>query len=114
MKFTYAEVEEMMDKEMAKPPEEMDTDFIDLCATALCEALDKRAKRNEDISKINSMNLSNAFKSLFAELVQAFSNKEIGKSMALADSLYPSVKSEKGISSEEKDFIKSFLSDICR
>lgn len=69
---------------------------------------------SEDISKVNSMNLSNAFKSLLAELVQAVSNNEIGKSMALADSLYPSVKSEQSISSEEKEFIKSLLSDICR
>lgn len=41
MKFTHAEIEQMMDEEIEKDPAEMDTDFIDLCADVLCKALDE-------------------------------------------------------------------------
>ena len=35
MTFSSKEIEEMLDEELAKPPEEMDTDFVDLCLDAL-------------------------------------------------------------------------------
>ena len=33
--FTEAQIHQMMDDELAKDPEEMDTDFVDLCLDAL-------------------------------------------------------------------------------
>lgn len=45
-KFTYAEIEQMMDEELEKDISEMDTDFIDLCANILCRAIDEN-KENE-------------------------------------------------------------------
>ncbi len=40
MKFTYAEIEKIMDDEIEKDPDDMDTDLIDLCAEVLCKRLD--------------------------------------------------------------------------
>ncbi|MDE5996352.1 MAG: hypothetical protein K2G56_05475, partial [Eubacterium sp.] len=51
MKFTFAEIEQMMDEEMAKDPDEMDTDFVDLCVDVLSKALDDY---NESKSAIQS------------------------------------------------------------
>ena len=45
MKFTYAEIEQMMDEEMSKDPDEMDTDFVDLCIDVLYEALQEHKRK---------------------------------------------------------------------
>ena len=44
--FTYAEIEQMMDEEMAKDPEEMDTEFVDLCVEVLSKAISEEAEKN--------------------------------------------------------------------
>lgn len=49
MKFTYEEIEQMMDEELEKDPAEMDTDFIDLCADTLNKALE--ANKNKELNK---------------------------------------------------------------
>lgn len=46
MKFTYAEIEQIMDNEIDKDPSEMDTELIDFCAKVLCQALEAH-KENE-------------------------------------------------------------------
>ncbi len=38
LSFTYEEIEQMMDEELSKAPEKMDTDFVDLCAKVLNKA----------------------------------------------------------------------------
>lgn len=38
MEFTLAEIQEIVDEELAKNPEEMDTELIDLCANVIGEA----------------------------------------------------------------------------
>lgn len=35
MQFTEAEIQNMIDEELEKPPEEMDTKFIDFCMDVL-------------------------------------------------------------------------------
>lgn len=37
-KFTLREIDEMMDEELSKDPDEMDTEFIDICADILNKA----------------------------------------------------------------------------
>ncbi|MDE6111198.1 MAG: DUF4367 domain-containing protein [Eubacterium sp.] len=54
MKFTYSEIEQMMDEEMAKDPDEMDTDFVDLCADVLCKALDEIEQKETDSNGKNN------------------------------------------------------------
>lgn len=51
MKFTYAEIEQMMDEELQKDPSEMDTDFVDLCAETLCNALSKHTEKESETDK---------------------------------------------------------------
>ena len=46
LKFTYDEIEQMMDEELEKDPAEMDTDFIDLCANVLNQAIEANNKSN--------------------------------------------------------------------
>lgn len=46
--FTYAEIEQMMDEEMAKDPEEMDTEFVDLCVEVLSKAISEKAEKNAE------------------------------------------------------------------
>ena len=54
MKFSYAEIEQMMDEELAKDPDEMDTDFVDLCVDVLYNALQEaKQKEAENNSKNN-------------------------------------------------------------
>ena len=45
-KFTYAEIEQMMDEELEKDPSEMDTDFVDLCADVLIKALSEHKEKD--------------------------------------------------------------------
>lgn len=55
LKFTFEEIEQMMDEELEKDPAEMDTDFIDLCADTLNKALEANKENtsvhNEDGKK---------------------------------------------------------------
>lgn len=51
IKFTYAEIEQMMDEELAKSPDEMDTDFVDLCAETLCKALSASTEKEPETDK---------------------------------------------------------------
>lgn len=44
-KFTLREIEEMMDEELNKDTDEMDTDFIDLCAEVLEKGMEERKVR---------------------------------------------------------------------
>lgn len=53
LKFTYDEIEQMMDEELEKDPAEMDTDFIDLCANVLNQAIEAN-KENESNNKSNN------------------------------------------------------------
>lgn len=46
--FTYAEIEQMMDEEMAKDPEEMDTEFVDLCVEVLSKAISEEAEKDTE------------------------------------------------------------------
>lgn len=49
------DIEAIMDEELSKDPEEMDTDLIDLCVNAINESYDeKEASMNEGICKIPS------------------------------------------------------------
>lgn len=45
-KFTLREIEEMMDEELSKDPDEMDTEFIEICADVI-----NRAHAEEDAKK---------------------------------------------------------------
>lgn len=47
MTFTYEEIEQMMDDELSKAPEEMDTDFVDLCADVLNNAVAESTKKKK-------------------------------------------------------------------
>lgn len=38
MEFTLEEIEQLMDDEVAKPEEEMDTELVDMCASILAKA----------------------------------------------------------------------------
>lgn len=53
-KFTYAEIEQMMDEELEKDVSEMDTDFIDLCANILCRAIDENKEEELNSSPKNN------------------------------------------------------------
>ena len=53
-KFTFAEIEQMMDEELAKDSSEMDTDFIDFCADLLCKALDAHEEKELNNKSENS------------------------------------------------------------
>lgn len=53
LKFTYDEIEQMMDEELEKDPAEMDTDFIDLCANVLNQAIEAN-KEKESNNKSNN------------------------------------------------------------
>lgn len=46
--FTVAELHQMMDEELAKDPDEMDTDFVDLCLDALDGKFDNGEKPPEE------------------------------------------------------------------
>lgn len=45
LSFTYEEIEQMMDEELSKAPEEMDTDFVDLCANVLNKAISESIEK---------------------------------------------------------------------
>ncbi|MDE5670935.1 MAG: hypothetical protein K2I14_05685 [Eubacterium sp.] len=45
LSFTYEEIEQMMDEELSKAPEEMDTDFVDLCANVLNKAISENIEK---------------------------------------------------------------------
>ncbi len=47
MTFTYEEIEQMMDDELSKAPEEMDTDFVDMCAEVLNNAVSESTKNKK-------------------------------------------------------------------
>ena len=52
-KFTYAEIEQMMDEELEKDPSEMDTDFVDLCADVLIKALSEHKEKETNTKTEN-------------------------------------------------------------
>lgn len=49
MSFTLAEIEEMMDEELNKDPNEMDTDLIDICANIINKAYSQIKEEDSDI-----------------------------------------------------------------
>lgn len=49
MSFTLAEIEEMMDEELNKDPNEMDTDLIDICANIINKAYSQTKEEDSDI-----------------------------------------------------------------
>lgn len=53
-KFTLREIEEMMDEELSKDPDEMDTDFIDICADVINRAHAEEDKRIEQEEKLKA------------------------------------------------------------
>ncbi|MDE5996561.1 MAG: hypothetical protein K2G56_06545, partial [Eubacterium sp.] len=52
-KFTFTEIEHMMDKEMAKDPDEMDTDFVDLCVDILYNSLEEQKQKEAEKASKN-------------------------------------------------------------
>ena len=56
-KLTFEDIKEIMDEELNKEPEEMDTDLIDLCMDALEEAMNKPEEvANEEINETTKKN----------------------------------------------------------
>lgn len=53
-KFTLREIEEMMDEELSKDPDEMDTEFIDICADVINRAHAEEDKRIEQEEKLKA------------------------------------------------------------
>lgn len=49
MKFTIADINALMDSELEKSPEEMNTDLIDLCADALNKAAEMHKKESKNV-----------------------------------------------------------------
>lgn len=50
MKFTIADINALMDSELEKSPEEMNTDLIDLCADALNKAAEIHEKESKNVT----------------------------------------------------------------
>lgn len=62
MSFTLAEIEEMMDEELNKDPNEMDTDLIDICADIINKAYAKVKEDSVSLSIQNQKIAENASK----------------------------------------------------
>lgn len=53
-KFTLREIEEMMDEELSKDPDEIDTEFINICADVINKAHAEEDKRIEQEEKLKA------------------------------------------------------------
>jgi len=53
MRFSLKEIQEIMDKELNKPPEDMNTELIDLCADCIEKRLQKRSAKQPKRIKFN-------------------------------------------------------------
>lgn len=54
IKFTLREIEEMMDEELSKDPDEIDTEFISICADVINKAHAEEDKRIEQEEKLKA------------------------------------------------------------
>ncbi|MDE5604505.1 MAG: hypothetical protein K2I73_02845 [Eubacterium sp.] len=66
MKFTYAEIEQIMDNEIDKDPSEMDTELIDFCAKVLCQAIEAQKENEVNTKSVNKKHIKLKLTKIFA------------------------------------------------